>query len=890
MKIKKNYIVSVLVCTVLFLASCTDENLVDNPHAQNALRTVSVDLGMPQDKPAYADGTTSRAALDAQTAEILLGDSTLSVSRAEGSSEGTSSAWVNDDQILVKIDAGSTQARLTLQYIDPAATPAPVSGEEPQTATAGWYLMKEISYVKYTGTEFKAYNAQGVTPMIAGDTSDDADKLAIDFTQPLTLHLDWTASQPTVSIIYAPDMEWNYTTTSWGNYVTMEQKADASTATTAPELWTVAGNAWTTNQARLRVNTGGEGDVVTLTSSAFDSAWEDEPTGGVFTATTDDQGDAYFYGTTVDAQGNPSALTDGFLVQLTQMRVHVSGQGETAVYTTLNTNVTLLEASDVVPVTLAAETAYKLMADVKRTASAKTNLSVIDGQCGITEVTDGLYVGTDDHVAAVKAQIETAVAMGITEFTVINQLATYSAQGNMFAGTVVGEAIMQLVSVSVENNNMTFDTTDPEYGSISLVLRDATTVPNGAFQYCAALQSVTLNEVTQIGNNAFLVCSALESATLNEVTEIGNNAFLACVALENVTLDKVTSIGDNAFYFCSSLTSIESDAVLQVGMTAFSECTELTAVNLPNATQIYISAFLHCSKLTTVNMPNVTSLGSSAFKGTALTNLTLGKVTEVDADENEYSLTFSGVRTEDCDLTLHAEQQETEYPVTASNGKLMWADEEWKSIKVGDKVYTQETGYVSLTIGGTETYAVIDGTCGATLSDDGYYHGDIPMLANMKAQIQAILANAQGEKNIFVTKGLAIYSGPESIACTIVGAAIHTSGAADGSITLVLDSDITKIPSYAFHGCKQLGRVEARGVTNITQYAFSDCTNITVLKFEKVITSVDASAFANVSNCDLVLPAGQTGVTTENGNLMWAGAAWNSITIGGVPYVDNSPS
>ena len=121
------------LCAVLFLASCAEDEMADGTHSQKQdLRTVSVNFDMPADKPSFGDGTASRAALDAQPAEILLGDSTLAVSRAESAEGGTESSspsgsesttptWVDGDQILVKIDAGSTQGRLTLQYIDPAA-------------------------------------------------------------------------------------------------------------------------------------------------------------------------------------------------------------------------------------------------------------------------------------------------------------------------------------------------------------------------------------------------------------------------------------------------------------------------------------------------------------------------------------------------------------------------------------------------------------------------------------------------------------------------------------------------------------------------------------------------------------------------------------------------
>jgi hypothetical protein len=95
----------------------------------------------------------------------------------------------------VKIEAGSTQARLTLQYTAPA-----------QGATSGtWTLIKNNSYVKYTGTAFAPYNE--VEPVFFTEDEDSDNDMSI--TGALTMRMDWTAGQPTVSIIYAPDMVWS---------------------------------------------------------------------------------------------------------------------------------------------------------------------------------------------------------------------------------------------------------------------------------------------------------------------------------------------------------------------------------------------------------------------------------------------------------------------------------------------------------------------------------------------------------------------------------------------------------------------------------------------------------------------------------------------------------
>ena len=772
------YSVLCTLCTVLFLASCTDESLVDNPHAQNALRTVSVNLGMPADKPAFGEGTTSRAALDAQTVEILLGDSTLAVSRTSSDTYYTTSNWEDGDWLLVKIEAGSTQGRLTLEYHD--------SEERP---TQGWHLLKYCSYFKYKGDTYYGYNddelPQGVLPILE-ITESEEDAVLIDTSNPLTIHLDWTATAPTVSLIYInpESMTWDDT----GKLIYY------CGATEAPELWIADGTAWTTPQARLRVNTGAEGDVVTLTSSAFDSAWEVEPTVGegenkktVFTATTDDQGNAYFYGAT------SGQLTDDFLVELTQMCVPVqtpSGSqtgGETESVSegrsieldkyskefftiTLDTPITLLEASDVVPVKLAATKAYKLMAATdKRTASVQANLSVIDGTCGLDDYASGKTVASCKE--AIKAQIETAMAMGITEFTVVNQLSVWGEGGY---NAYLADVIKSLVPLDGDNN----PTENTNVGKISLVFADATSVPGDAFYACHALKNVSFSKGVTINN---------------KYNYGGTGAFSYCSALENVTFAENSSIGICAFYSCNQLTNINLNMVTSIAEDAFGECT---------------------------------------FTGT----VTISEGTEVD-DDAFYNATG-------LNLVLPADQIAN---VSAYDGKLYWAGAEWKSIKVGETEYTAVgnelypvVNGVPVKVIGSTNYAVIDGSVG------GKTEGTDDDVSAVKTQIQTAMGLTPKIDHFLVINGLATYDDPNPVTKTIVGRAIRDCGAAEGSIILVLDETITSVPDYAFIDCEALQQVTT-AATSIGSYAFNDCTSLASVSVPNA-NSIGMNAFGYCSS------------------------------------------
>ena len=961
------YSVLCTLCAVLFLASCNDESLVDNPHAQNAFRTVSVDLGMPQGKPAYGDGTDSRA----QMADTIATGYRLSFDTAEtgkpDASRAGSNNWIDGDRLLLHIVASNadqttqtTEGMLTLTYSD-----------------SKWSLDAVNSYTKY-GASFVDYNSAQPKLLI---TDDDTN---IDLAN-LKMHVDekiGVSANVTATLFYAPHMKWRLTEGS----VTLVVDETASTY----EKWewtnTNTNSSWTTPYARLRVNTGNgnAGDVVTLTSSAFDSAWEVEPTEGegenaktVYTATTDAEGNAYFYGRT----NGDAALTANFLVELTQMRVPVptaapASEGrsitledESTLLIDLDEPITLLEASDVVSVKLTATKAYRIEANVKREASAVANLSVIDGG-GNTE-------GTADDVTTVKAQIETAMAADITEFTVSNQLASYSNRGS--AGSVVGEAIRQFGLYNVDTK-------------ITLRLADATEVIDGAFYECKALQSVSLPVATSIGVCAFDYCTSLMSVSLPEATLIGEWAF-EDTALTSVSLPEATSIGKSAFEYCTSLTSVSLPAAETIGYGAFSGCTALMSVSLPSAetigygafsgciditevvadkaTMIENCAFDYCTSLMSVSLPETTTISSFAFRGctalttvtlpkvekiftsafqkctslasvvansateiwpsvfsecTGLTSVTFGEVIETIEHDSPGDSPFSDFSTENCDLTLHAAQLNHDtYPVSVSNdGKLMWAGKQWKSITMGDRVYTQMNGFVQLEKAGV-TYAVIDGSVG------GNTEGTADDVAAVKSQIDAAIA--KGITDFIVVNQLARDYDPHE-AETVVGQAIHDLASDEsspnyGTISITI-ADATELSKGAFYECYALKSVTFNQPVAIRGWVFSFCTALTGMDWAKVtkidggafnrctftgpitinqgtelvmeafegctITgtltigeggNVDAAAFhdAIVSNCDLVLPADQeSNVTVSNGMLMWASAEWKSITVGGVQY------
>ena len=600
------------LCSVLLISSCThDEIIPPTPLAPQGTKTVTVDFQLPEGKPGFGEVETRATTTDA--------------------------SWADGDELLMKIivkgfdDTDSYavyESYMMLAYDD-----------SDDDSDGYWNMLEDKST---TVLEVASSFVANPDYVMLAQTTD------IDLTQPLSIKVpeDMSLDMTIVSVTYAPDLEWDITPDANGAVTDIKRKLKATATTTAPECWEVSSGEWSTNQARLRVNTGAAGDVVTITSENFYPNSIEESADGIYTATTDADGNAYFYGEagSYDDSDRITATTSGFNLSLTAVTV---GEGNAA-FTYHIAPVTLLEASTLVPVQLVGGMSYCLDATEKRTAVPNT-IAKIDG------------ASTD--LATVKTNIEQLLAAGKTTLVVTGKaLAPYSNENSeKEAKTVVGEAIRQL------ETSTTF----------SIVLPDATSIGEKAFNGCTALTIVSLPAATTIGYSAFNGCDALTSVSLPAATTIGDQAFDDC-ALTSVSLPVAITIGDYAFQYCTALQSVSLPAATTIGNSAFSRCTALTSVSLPVAITIGESAFFGCDALKSLSLPAATSIGNYAFQQcTDLTSLTFGSVIESvgylafsSVNENKWTL--------NCDLTLAAGQMVME------GENMTWADMIWKSITLVD--------------------------------------------------------------------------------------------------------------------------------------------------------------------------------------------------------------
>ena len=156
-----------------------------------------------------------------------------------------------------------------------------------------------------------------------------------------------------------------------------------------------------------------------------------------------------------------------------------------------------------------------------------------------------------------------------------------------------------------------------------------TSIPDGAFAYCDAIESLVLKgTVETVGKEAFYSCKRLKDAnTGSGLADLGDYAFWGCKVLERVTFGTgIRKIGSYAFLNTASLKTVTiPEGLEEVGEFAFRNCSTITNMTLPKTLKnVGRSAFSNCGVSGELIFESPVTVGESAFSGSKITSVAFG--------------------------------------------------------------------------------------------------------------------------------------------------------------------------------------------------------------------------------------------------------------------------
>ena len=434
-----------------------------------------------------------------------------------------------------------------------------------------------------------------------------------------------------------------------------------------------------------------------------------------------------------------------------------------------------------------------------------------------------------------------------------------------------------------------------------------TSIGDGSFNGCFRLTSLEIpSGVSSIGDAAFKGCSGLGSIIIpDSVTIIGKSAFYGCRSLISIVIpESVMTIGDNAFWGCKSLSSISMPKnITSIGIGVYEGCSSLTGIDIANGvTTIGNRAFYGCSGLSSITIPqNVTSIGESAFYGCCgLTSLiipegvsSLGNHAFDECSGLTYIYVPSSLKTllssfEGCTnvetLIWNSPYEGIYYISQQCYSKL-------KNVSLGEKVsgigstsFRYCTGITSIEIPesvtgiGWEAFLGCTGLTSIVIPEGVISFGDRAFSGcrnltsvSMPSTIYSVGENVFAGCDSISSLEWNSNASPSSVAKNKDALKrVHIGpdvteirpGAFWGFVNLtdvtVLSNKIEKIGYEAFAGCTNLPKITylydetavniPNSVTEIGDFAFSDCKKITAIRIPQGVLRIGRGVFVNCTN------------------------------------------
>lgn len=386
-----------------------------------------------------------------------------------------------------------------------------------------------------------------------------------------------------------------------------------------------------------------------------------------------------------------------------------------------------------------------------------------------------------------------------------------------------------------------------------VILDTVTSIADNAFKGNAKLKTVTIpNTVATIGEGAFADCTSLttvtfvpdsDSDTCATELNIGGTAdetgvFQNCGDLVTVGLPKrLTRLGKNAFANCVSLSALtfdENSTIQAINGGVFGNAGGGKLVLPSSVKQINEGAFTG-SLFTEVEMTGVTTIAKDAFRASGITRIVIPNTVETIGE------------------TALAECSELTYA-------------EIKLNTVTELTMAGPTSYINNDTNGNKG---LFANCPKLQKAVIATNGEIPYHMFYKC-------NSLAELEI---KGSGTIKGPICYAGEKMTVPFTTTAQDKGLASLkkvTIDNTITKIGSYAFDGCYNLGKHKADECVDEKCRGDADHGFIIAKVGDDKITELGSYAFKNTAIQSFIIPSS---VTTLSMGLFRYNTALTTVTI-----------
>ena len=364
-----------------------------------------------------------------------------------------------------------------------------------------------------------------------------------------------------------------------------------------------------------------------------------------------------------------------------------------------------------------------------------------------------------------------------------------------------------------------------------------TSIGNYAFNNCMKLTQIVLPEgLKRIGENAFVQCRVLDNVVIpDSVTQIDDAAFNECVSLNNITLsNSLSAIEPYTFYNCPFSKINLASGMEYIGSYSFCGCKNLTEITIPDSVKtIQSGAFMKCSGLKELSMPCSVWIYIGEKNFLNCTNIEKITITKGNGTMRNYS-----------DSTTNQSNTYYKYTpwyISRNSLKQIVLEEGIKSI--GQYAFADCSNLSEIKIPNSVT------TIGASAFKNcsGLKELTIPCSAKI-ANNSDVFSGTTNIEKITLAKGngtMCNYS--ESTGQSDTYYQYTPWYISRNSLKeILIEKGVTNISENAFSNNTGLTRINIpAGVATIGSSAFSGCFDLAVVKLPSGIVSIEARAFAD---------------------------------------------